>query len=282
MRYFQDAPTPGGGYSYFPVTDLLMHWKESNAAGVYDTVAGVLDRNGDLTLNLPNSGTATPFGNYGNCLTSFPSAGISSDGKIYVTYSSIFEGTDNGAAKAYRHQYVTVSSDNGQTWSVGADLVPADEDPDFTEACYGAIARSVDGFVHIIHQEDAQPGQSLAGDPAGSVDPENVGQTNNIIYTKLDTTLDISGLKKMNLLSGMQIFPNPGNGIISIALNSDNETIQRVELFDINGRMIVGGPVMTNGNPRFTTLDATVLPKGVYTIRVTTNTGMRNEKFIRQ
>jgi hypothetical protein len=283
-RVLQDNPVVGSGYSYFPGTDGLFHWDENMGTGNAVIIAGALDRDGDgvLTTPTPTVTGQLAWGNYGTGLTSFPSAGITSDGKIYLTYSSIFEGTDNGSQKAYRHSYIMASRDGGATWSDPVDLVPSDEDPDFTEANYAAIARRVDSKAHVVHQEDTQPGQSLAGNPAGSEDPENVNLINNIIYTPVDTSLALSIKPNALNTNSFNLYPNPTKDQLLVSVNGSSNQVASFEIINIDGKVVLRDETRYNGATQAKRVDVSQLSKGVYMVRMTTESGVFTQKFIKQ
>lgn len=283
-RIIQDNPVAGGGYSYFPGTDGIFHWSESMGPNNPVIIAGAIDRDGDgvLTTPTPTVTGQLGWGNYGTGLSSFPSCGITSDGKIYLTYATIFENTDNGSQKAYRHTYIMASRDGGATWSDPVDLVPSDEDPDFTEAIYASVARRVDGFAHVVHQEDTQPGQSLAGSPAGSIDPENVNLINNIIYTPVDTSLAL-GIKSNALNQNqLNLFPNPTKDQLLISVSGSSNQVAAFEIINIDGKVVLRDETRYNGAAQSKRVDVSELSKGVYIVRLTTDNGVYTQKFIKQ
>jgi hypothetical protein len=136
MRMLNDDLTDGG-VSYFPGTDGLMYWNESfgpSTASVSTPVmiAAAMDIDSDGILNV------TDWGTYQLSLTSMPTAGVDAAGNLYVTYSSIYEGTaENGApgdGKSYRHTYIMRSNDGGMSWCMPADITdPGPVPNDFIE-----------------------------------------------------------------------------------------------------------------------------------------------------
>lgn len=283
-RIIQDNPVAGQGYSYFPGTDGLFHWTEAMGTGNAVIIASALDRDGDGVLNVPTP-TVTgqlAWGNYGTGITSFPNVGISADGKLYLTYASIFENTDNGSQKAYRHTYIMASRDGGATWSDPVDLVPSDEDPDFTEAIYAAVAKRVDAQVHVVHMEDTQPGQSLAGNPAGSEDPENVNLLNNIIYTPVDTSLALGVNPTVLGKEGFNVYPNPTKDQLLVSVNAGANQVSSFEIINIDGKVVMRDETRFNGALQAKRVDVSSLAKGVYMVRMNTESGVQTQKFIKQ
>src|SRR5207249_3549049 len=100
----------------------LFYWNEG--ATTSKLIAAIKDMNqNDTTDFLHVDAGNWPFGLYaGQSLTSFPSAGVDANNSIYLGYSSIAEGTSNINSKAYRHQYVMRSDDQGATWWPSLDV----------------------------------------------------------------------------------------------------------------------------------------------------------------
>jgi hypothetical protein len=174
------------------------------------------------------------------------------------------------------------SRDGGATWSDPVDLVPSDEDPDFTEANYAAIARRVDSQAHVVHQEDTQPGQSLAGNPAGSEDPENVNLINNIIYTPVDTSLALSVKPNALNTNSLNLYPNPTKDQLLVSVNGSSNQVASFEIINIDGKVVLRDETRYNGAAQAKRVDVSQLSKGVYMVRMTTESGVFTQKFIKQ
>ena len=264
MRVTCSTPgtSTGQGLSYFPYTDGLMYWNETMATGPV-MIAAAKDWNGDGMVNtyVDPTGAVLGIGSFEKSLTSFPSAGIDASGKLFVTYSSVFEGlNDNGEGvswstgspvlipftgpgKSFRHQYVMRSDDNGATWCTPIDLT--DPDPalgayDLTEGVYGAMARDVDANVHIIDQEDNSPGHGVAstGTP---VDPQGTSPA-NIIYYKVpvaNLACDAGVHENGGTVTDMNIYPNPTeNTSVNLVLNSSKATKTTIKIYNVVGQEI--------------------------------------------
>jgi hypothetical protein len=269
MRILEDDPATAG-YSYFPYTDGIKYWNESFGADSTVIIASIIDRDGSGVIEYPTptAADALAVGSTGNSVTSYPSAGISANGRIYLGYSSVYEGTDNGEGKSYRHQYLISSGDGGATWTSPLDLIPADGDPDFTEGTFGALARRVDGFVHVIYQEDAEPGHSLYGATPGDTDPGNINQVNSIVYNAVDTALFGSvSIKEFSQQNDMFVFPNPANEILSISLNAGNAEAFNLSLSDMSGRVVMQSETRFNGTAQVRQINISQLPAGIYNLR---------------
>jgi hypothetical protein len=86
----------------------------------------------------------------------------------------------------------------------------------------------------------------LAGSPC---DPSNVSE--------METT--------------MKVYPNPSQGLFTIALNGA-ETIRLVEVFDIMGKRVL----THNPNASQTVIDLTAFANGIYTLKMTSDSGLNS------
>ncbi len=74
----------------------------------------------------------------------------------------------------------------------------------------------------------------------------------------------------------LKIWPNPTNGIIRVALPEENERIERVEIADLQGRVVkvYSGNEVSNG------LEISGLNAGIYLVRAWSETGVYTQKLI--
>ncbi len=74
------------------------------------------------------------------------------------------------------------------------------------------------------------------------------------------------------------IYPNPSNSFLYISYSNTGETI--IELYDISGKQLSTTILKTNAN--LIKVDISYLPKGVYTIKMSNNSGVNYYKFVKQ
>ena len=98
--------------------------------------------------------------------------------------------------------------------------------------------------------------------------PENRGGTALSV-----TTL---GITKNNLLS-FKIYPNPGLDVLNIQLPTGTDKAE-VGVYDYTGRLVSTKTISSNDS----TLDVQKISKGIYIIRVATNTKIGVQRFIKK
>lgn len=236
MKVVCDAPGTGTGQglSYFPFTDGLMYWNEGMGTAAPVMIAAMQDINANDSLDVSAQGT------FYSSLTSQPSAGIDASGKIYLSYASLFEGIADGGSvgsgKSFRHTYVMGSTDGGSTWTSPIDLTDPDiasGSYDYLEGVYGAMAKDVDGFAHLIVQQDNSVGNGLSG-----TTPDVQAGPADIIYYKIPV-LDIVGIQQYNKNdANISFYPNPASEKASISFTISKKENVSVNIYDITGQLI--------------------------------------------
>lgn len=214
-----------------PYAYELLRWKESygfvadGTASIdgltpgynqLDTIAGVLDLNGD-------GGITGAIADYRMSLTSMAHT-FRTDDEIYLTYTSIIDtlAEDQTAAGTpydlnQRHQWITRSTDNGETWEPAQDLAKiyaVDENP-LVETVFGNVIVN-DGKVHVFYQRDETPGLHVRGE-------EHDAETNDmVVATFLEEDLDILFVEETN--KGIfSVAPNPSFGSTTVNFEEGHE-----------------------------------------------------------
>ena len=168
-----------GFFTSFPLVNGLMYWNETMGDDEPVSIASIVDINTNGTLDIVDQGTISDY-RYSS-LISWPSAGIDTNGCMYVSYSGIREDLDQGTQN-YRHMYVVRSCDGGCTWSFPMDVtdLPGGGN-NFAECVFGSMAELVDDNVHIVYQRDFEPGIAVAGDM-------DLFGSNDIVYLSVPVT----------------------------------------------------------------------------------------------
>lgn len=270
QMYVLDDDLTDGQWTYFPATSGLAYWNESYASDEIRTIADVVDRNGNDTLDVA---TIDELATYFTSLTSFASAGIDEEGNIFVVYAGLVEGEDFINAEDgqyYRHIYAIASSDGGETWTTPLDLIAEDfvQEPDlvnFIEALHPSLVREVGDNLELIYQQDFRPGWIVRGD----MDPV---ETNFINFMEIDKSLLVEvGTKEVvsNDHFKLQALPNPTSGAVQISFDLPAQAAYQVGIFDLTGKSVL--KTSANGvGLQQVNLDLSDLPKGIYLLRLQT------------
>jgi hypothetical protein len=254
-------------YSFFGFRDGLLYWNDSKSPNVLDTVAFVVDQNGDNQIVLTGG-----FPNYGAGLTSFPSAAIDENGTIYVSYAGIHELLDDAGSPAdnYRHLYIIRSYDGGDNWTAPIDINPNEE---FTENMYGYLYPKVEnGKIHILYQRDSDPGVSTAN---SATDPQPV-TNNEIVYAEIDTLLNVGIEKTIAEVASFAVYPNPANASVTIDFKLKQSGQVRAEIVNLLGQEVFEMErQVTNVAQNRIQVDVSNLPSGIYLVNITPEQGKR-------
>ena len=268
----------GQGLSYFPYTQGLMYWNENMGSAQPVMITSVLDLNfpghpADGTLNVYTdaTGAVLGMGSYQTSLTSFPSAGIDASGKIYLSYSGLFEGmNDQGdlvpsastnPGKSFRHTYLMRSDDGGTTWCGPIDITDPDiasGNYDYHEGVYGAMPKHLDGsFVNIIVQDDNSPGHGVASSGTAT-DPQ--GGSADILYYKVPSTDIVCGAgvnDKSETVVSMNLFPNPATNSVTLKFNTNKVSKANIKIYNVMGQEVSSfeNQSITNGSMLSINLD---------------------------
>ena len=105
---------------------------------------------------------------------------------------------------------------------------------------------------------------------------------NNFCYPVkvIDSATNVAGLSGIKIIT---LYPNPTFGNISLNVRSSvNGNINAtIEVFDVyNNRRIIKTVSLANGN-NYIQLNTSVLPQGIYLLKVTSNNGMDATRFIK-
>ena len=185
MLILDDDPTTAG-WSYFPSVGGILYWKTGVVGMFYLDV--LIDWKNDDGLDDPYAGIGPAFGAYGGeSFTTLPSGAYDpATGRIYLTYTMPVEYTDQfddptvASAESKNDIFGIYSDDDGDSWSFPVNLTYtafADQENYFPMV----YDRVVDGKVHILWQQDNDPGTAVDAVPDGV-------HTNNMRYAAWDET----------------------------------------------------------------------------------------------
>lgn len=276
-RVLQTTPS-SSGYSYFPATDGLFAWKESDGADAGGVlIAGALDINGNGKIDFPTAPSgAVPFGSFHNSLTSFPSAAVDAAGTIYLSYSSIVENMPSlpDPTKLCRHVYLMKSTNSGGTWSNPCDIMSRDT-TNPQEGVFASMAKHVDSNVHLIYQRDYTPGYGVPPSSGTNPDADNVDQPNEIVYFKVSTTdvgncsnIDVGVHEANNGVNNVVAYPNPSANSTTIDVNLKENAKMDIAILDNMGQVIYTTRIDGNQGSNKIDVNLSNLSSGIYFYQV--------------
>ncbi|MCC6817302.1 MAG: T9SS type A sorting domain-containing protein [Bacteroidia bacterium] len=292
-----DEDTTDETYSFYPGTSLLGYWNENQMVSTFIAGGNQFDRNEDgaLTISagntsaLSNGTVPSTLKNQGissvarlgnTSLLHSPSAGIDANGNIFVTFSFPLEQDLDANNVNLRDIMIVHSTDGGANWAQPQDITQIQG---FEEE-FGAIAKQVNGFVHLIFQKDETAGTNLQNNSAS--DNNHPVVLNDIMYAAVpvDKILDGSietlwNLDVQTFNSNKEIFvvsqnyPNPFSNNSEVLIWLDASSDVTVEITDLSGKVIstVTYNELIAGN-HYLALNAEGLSAGIYFYTVKTAT----------
>lgn len=286
--FFPDTTgnTPGIT-GWFPYVDGIAYWNEDmdtwtsgdmealNPVNLVETgqlIGNMLDLDDNGQIDLIGTNFQS-LGLYYVGLSSMPQLTIDDMDRIFLVYSGVAEGFDDGS-QMYRHLWARVSIDGGMTWGSHLDLT-IDPTQSMNENVYPTLAARSDENLHLIYQVDQEPGLSTLGD----MDAPTI---NSITYLEIPKSV----LVKVNEapLPGFRVsqnYPNPFSDFTSFVLEVDKTSKVSLRVFDITGRLVAQTAERSYPEGQYIIpLNAQKLTKGVYTYSFTVNEYTISNKMI--
>lgn len=281
LTYVGDNDTTVDGYSFWPGTAQIRHWKEgidtSRLAGTtidmdannqiditQETFASL-----DATGNLPSDRSfAARYGN--TSVLTQPSASIGPDGTLYVTYSSAIE-TDISLFNAnFRDVLVSYSTDGGLSWQGPQNITQMRQ----KEATFGCVAKQANDYLHLIFQVDNIPGTHLQNDGNTGLHPN---EKVDIYYAAIPTSEITSNsigqhtLGENRIQRDPQVFvvgqnsPNPFAYQTEVTIYLNESSSLELGVFDLTGKQLIKRNLgeLPKGN-HIVTIDGSQLNTGIY------------------
>ena len=265
--YVTDDVLTDGNSSYYPANNGLAYWNEDMAGERPITLTGALDVDGNGTLDIAST---DDIALYFFSMSSMPNAVVDENNHLYLAYSAIMENYQSVDGQHYRHIYLMKSEDGGENWTDPLDVITKDLFDDdelfaFVEATFPTIA--VDGkFLHLIYQQDYEPGLNVRGD----MDPVF---ENEIVYLKFDkATLTLVEKVVRPEAFAMTLSPNPAEDIAQLSFDLKSEADINVALLSLDGKVIsVQDQGTMNSGSHKTAFDVSDLASGMYLVKLTAN-----------
>ncbi|MCD4696951.1 MAG: T9SS type A sorting domain-containing protein, partial [Bacteroidales bacterium] len=275
----------GTGY-YFPATEGLIYWNE-NMDPLDTTIISsytqefLINNNNLIGWIIPNNGDSTilDLGIYYQSLTTFPRMLIDENDRIFVIYSGLAAGYDNGIIN-YHHICANSSLDGGETWKgivdLNTELVYI-----FSECVYPVLSPTIiDAELHLFFQEDSEPGIFVWTAQQGTAG------NNNIIYMPVDV-YTIVGINENNTGNNAfltsTIYPNPFRKFTWFEVSLNEQSNVTLQIRDITGKLIytLDPGLMADGVNRFKFENQNLSP-GVYFYTLTSGNEYSTGKMIVQ
>lgn len=266
------------GPSWFPFVDGVAYWNEDmepwTGGDLNALDPDVLFEEGKLIgwmQDVNQNGQLdfigfdfTNIGTYYVGPSSMPQITVDDNDHVFVVYSGLTEGYDNGAQQ-YRHLWSTTSPDGGVTWGEFRDLT-GDIVHILDECVFPTIANRSDDQIHLIYQLDNEPGLSIRGDEDAP--------SENLYYQLSVDKSDIVGStnKPVPSFELSQNYPNPFTGISKVNLILSKTSLVSLEVTDLLGRTVYTLPATNlSAGSNLLTINSNNLKPGVYVYTVTVN-----------
>ncbi len=272
-----------GTTSWFPYTDGLIYWKEGmdplDTTIISSTTLDYLDEAGNLIGWVIGGDTWEVPGDqphYANALCGFPQFSIDDNNNMFVAYSSVVPGYNNGNW-TYRHVIVNSSWDGGTTWQGQKDL-NTDLIFIFSECAFPMMAPVIQDKVHVTYMEDPEPGIS---EWLANHDPIE----NEIHHMEFPKDFFV-GTNENHVETGTQMsacYPNPASGFTMFSLNIQSRSEVTVNVLNVIGQLVKEFPAveMNKGNHPVN-VDVSDLSPGVYYCSVEVDEQRLTQKLIVQ
>lgn len=233
--------------SWFPFVDGLAYWNEDkdtwtggdqanilNPDALFEEgslVGFMIDINGNGQLDWVGTEIAN-IGLYYVSPSSLAQIVIDDMNQIFVVFSSITEGYDNGSQQ-YRHLWISTSPDGGTTWG---DFIHLSEDilHILDECVFASAASLTDDNIHVMYQADSEPGLAVRGD-------EDTPGENVIYYMQIakDEVIGVNGGSvKVKEMVVSQNYPNPFNGTTAVDVTLAGASNVSVEVYTLTGQKV--------------------------------------------
>ena len=266
-----------------------MYWNETLGADIdleANIVAGVLDRNNNQTLDIPQPASGLAMGRFGGSLSSMPSLAIDAAGVVYLSYSAIVEDLPSvpNSEKVVRHVYLMKSSDGGANWTDPCDILSVDPSLPY-EGVYCSLAKNVlGGNLYMIYQRDLFPGFGVSNDE----DAANLDQENEIVFFKIATSdigncasIDVGINEKSTLVNNVNLYPNPASNSASIEVSLNEASALDINIINSVGQVLMTKQVNAASGLNKVSLDINSLSSGMYFYQVNIpNSKTITKKFV--
>lgn len=197
--YDATQATPGVYYSF--LKNGIMYWDEYMVGQAPIVIPASLLTNESSKnkwpvpfYNLNRKGGNVKFQGYGNNLISSPSIAVADNGTVFASFSKLRVDNDSIAANVTNRDksgfdlddvYLIKSNDNGKTWVGPYNLTNNDTLEDY----FASIAKTIDGSVHVLFQQDVNYGTAVGASGTNVTEGSSAFVNNSIVYAQVDTNV---------------------------------------------------------------------------------------------
>lgn len=177
---------------------------------------------------------------YGISNSTWPSAGVDAQGRIFLSYSALTPTDVTGQDNNFRDVFVTYSEDSGANWSYPTNVTAW---LSFNrEEAYPNMARNItDGKIHISYLNKSFPGSTIT-DPSEMFDIYYMGVP---VEQVLNGTIGFAE-RTNDLFTIDQNFPNPFNGTTTVPVKLTRATDVKVSIVNIVGQNVYNNTFKNN------------------------------------
>jgi len=272
---FITKDTLSANYSIL-ASNSIYHW--DLASKTITEVGGAPDLDGDGAVSGGSDYNNARYGCYS--YANHPTSGVDANNNLYVVYAGISEidTTDENAGTAigrnYADLFYSYSTDGGATWSIPQNITNPNGDANQLEDQFPSMTKNVDNSIHLIWQQDNEPGTHV-----GAVTAHDFTD-NLIIYTEIPAFV---GLDNKSGLQGVAInaYPNPATNQVTFVTNTDKNMNVEFSMVNLLGQEVAK---ITKGNLAEGTNSFNVslerIPSGVYFYSFTSNGKSITKKLV--
>lgn len=240
------------------VNDAILYWSEYTPDSGLRAIASALPVAGDSSVAAGSFTESTR--RYGISNSTYPSAGIDAEGRIFLCYSALTPSdvTADGTNANYRDILVTYSTNNGTTWATPQNMTQ--HLGTNIEQVFPSMAKFVNDRIHVTYLGKALPGNSI---PASSTDVFDINYITVPVASILNNTVGVAENSAPFTIA--QNYPNPFRGQTSIDVLFNRSSSATVRVTDIMGKELMNQTYQNiPAGKRTLTLNVGEIPAGIY------------------